>query len=190
MYNSCCEEMAMSDQRRDLEPGDVITDPVHGETVRFLEIGTDHSATRMELRVEPQASGPPGHIHPRSHERFEVRSGAIWLTSHDEQRAVGAGERITIPPGTPHTWHNHTDQPAVVVVEMDPGFSVAQFLDDWYGLARAGRLNKKGDLGLLHSAVLVVPHTDVMAMPGIPLRVQRPLLRSLSWLGRHRGYEV
>lgn len=176
-----------SPQSRAPKAGDVINDPVHGETVRFLEVGTDSSPTRLELTAEPQASGPPAHIHPRSYERFEVRSGAILLKSGREERVVEAGETVTIPPRTSHTWHNHTDKPAVVLVEIDPGYGSAQFLDQWYDLARAGRLNSKGDLGLLQSAVLFYPHIDAIAAPGIPLGLQRVLVRGLSWLGRRRG---
>jgi quercetin dioxygenase-like cupin family protein len=175
-------------QRRVLKAGDIIHDPVHGETVRFLEIGGESSVTRLELTTEPQASGPPAHIHPNSYERFEVLSGAVLLKSGREERVVEAGETVTVGPRISHTWHNNTNEPAVVLVEIDPGYSAAQFLDQWYELAREGRLNAKGDIGLLRSAVLFYPHVDLMAVPGIPLGVQRVLMRSLNWLGRRRGY--
>jgi quercetin dioxygenase-like cupin family protein len=192
MYNMDMRrrEVRISSQKRVPEAGDIINDPVHGETVRFLEVGTDASVTRFELTAEPQASGPPAHIHPRSYERFEVLSGAIWLKSGSEERVVEAGERVSVPPGFSHTWHNHTDDLAVVLVEMDPGYSMAQFLDQWFELARAGRLNSEGDLNFLHSAVLFYPHLDTMAVPGIPLGLQRGLMRGLSWLGRRRGVTV
>lgn len=175
-------------QRQVPKVGDVINDPVHGETVRFVQVGTASSVTRFELIAEPQASGPPAHIHPMSYERFEVRSGAIWLKSGREERVVEAGETVTISPRISHTWYNHTREPAVVLVDFDPGYSVAQFLDQWYELARGGRLNSKGDLGFLQSAVLFYPHVDVIAAPGIPLGIQRVLFRSLSRLAGLRGW--
>jgi mannose-6-phosphate isomerase-like protein (cupin superfamily) len=184
------EDLMASTQRRVLNAGEIINDPVHGETVRFLEIGGESAVTRFELTAEPQASGPPAHIHPKSYERFEVVSGAVLLKSGREERIVEAGEAVTVEPRVSHTWHNHTKERAVVLVELDPGYGVAQFLDQWYELARAGRLNSKGDLGLLPSAALFSPHIDLMAVPGIPLGVQRVLIRSLGWLGRRRGYET
>lgn len=173
--------------RRALEVGDVINDPVHGETVRFLQIGSDSVPTRIEFTAEPNASGPPAHVHPKSHERFEVLSGAVMLRSGRDEWVVEAGEEVSVPPGTSHTWHNHTDRPAVVTVEMDPGFTFAEFLDEWYELARQGRLNSKGDLGFLDSAALFYPHVDTMAAPGSPLGIQRAVMRGFSWLGRRRG---
>jgi quercetin dioxygenase-like cupin family protein len=176
-----------SPQRRAPKAGDVITDPVHGETVRWLKIGSDTSVTSCELTAQPQASGPPVHSHPRSYERFEVRAGAIRLRSGRQERVVRAGETVTVAPRTAHTWYNHTDEPAVVLVEWNPGYSAAEFLDEWYEMAREGRLDSKGDLGLLEGAALFYPHLDAVAMPRIPLGIQRVLMRSLSWLGQRRG---
>lgn len=168
--------------------GDTINNPVHGETVRFLEIGDETTPTRFELTVEPQASGPPAHVHPLSQERFDVVSGAVWLKSGRSQRAVEAGERIDVPPGISHTWHNHTDGPAVVLVEIDPGFGAAQFFDEWFQLARDGRLNSKGDSGFLDTMELFHPHIgNLMAVPGIPLGLQRVLARSFAAIARRRG---
>lgn len=167
--------------------GEVITDPVHGETVLWLQIGSDSTVTRAELTAQPQASGPPAHTHPRSHERFEVRSGAIRLKSGREERVAEAGETVTVTPGTAHSWYNHTDEPAVVIVEWDPGYCTAQFLDQWYELARAGQLNRKGDLSLLDAASLFDESVlDAVAAPGIPIGLQRVLFRGLGWLAKHR----
>lgn len=180
------EEAVKSTQRSAPKAGDVTIDPVHGDTVRWLEIGTDASVTRLELIAEPQASGPPSHIHPKSYERFEVRSGAVRLRSGREERVVEAGETASVSPGTTHTWHNHTDEPAVVIVEMDPGFTFAQFIDEWFEMARAGRLNSKGDLGFLQSMALFYPHIDAIAAPGIPIGLQRALTGGMSRLARLR----
>lgn len=176
-------------QRQPPDVGTIVEDPVHGYTVRFDQIGSDTEAAELEFTAQPQASGPPAHVHPKSYERFEVLSGAVTLRSGRDRSVVETGEKVTVPPGVSHTWHNHTDQPAVVRVEMDPGLTMARFLDEWYGLARDGRLNSKGDLGLLHTAVLFYPHINngLMAVPGVPLRIQPTLIRTLNWLGRRFG---
>lgn len=166
--------------------GNVIDDPVHGETVRWLRLGSESSLTRLELTAQPRASGPPAHIHPKSHERFEVLSGAVRLKTGREERVVGAGETATVGPGTSHSWYNHTDRPAVVLVEMDPGFTFAAFIEDWFELARTGRLNSKGDASFLQSMALFHPHIDAIAAPGIPLPLQRALTGAFSRLVRTR----
>lgn len=176
-------------QRQPPDVGAIVEDPVHGYTVRFDQIGSDTEAAKLEFTARPQASGPPAHIHPKSYERFEVLSGAVTLKSGRDRSVVETGQQASVPPGASHTWHNHTDHPAVVRVEMDPGLTMALFLDEWYELARDGRLNSKGDLGLLHTAVLFYPHINngLMAVPGVPLRIQPTLMRTLAWLGRRLG---
>lgn len=176
--------------RRVLKTGDVIHNPVHGETVRFLQVGADGETEVLlvELTIEPQASGPPAHIHPASSERFEVRSGAIRLRSGREERVIAAGESATIEPATPHTFYNHTEEPVVVVTEWRPGLGMAEFLDKWFELARTGQLNSKGRSGLLQTAVLFDAYLDSIALPTIPLGFQRVLVGGLGRLGRRLGY--
>jgi len=170
-------------------PGDVIHNPVHGETIRFLHTGGDDDPTlRGELTVGPQASGPPPHIHPNSSEQFKVISGAVRLKSGREDRVVVAGEVATVQPGVRHSFHNHTDEPAVVLVRFEPGLDMARFLDKWFELARNGQLNSKGRSGVLQTAVLFDAYLDSIALPGLPLGLQRLLFRGLSGLARRRGY--
>lgn len=167
--------------------GDVITNPLYGDTVRWLQVGSDSSPTRAELTIYPQASGPPAHIHPKAHEQFEVRTGAIRLKLGRDDRVIEPGETVTVNPKTTHTWYNHTDQPAVVVVEMNPGYGFAQFIDQWYELARTGRLNADGDLGLVDTAMLFDSAVlDTLASPGIPIGLQKALFRGIGRLAKLR----
>jgi quercetin dioxygenase-like cupin family protein len=133
------------DERRIPRAGDVIHNPVHGETMRFLHVGrgNEDPVLRVEMTVEPQASGPPAHIHPRSVERFEVRTGTINLRVRREDRLISAGDVASVEPGTPHTFYNHADKPAVILTEWRPGLRMAGFLDKWFELARSGQLNSK-----------------------------------------------
>jgi quercetin dioxygenase-like cupin family protein len=173
-----------------LRAGDVIHDPVHGETMRFLHVGggNEDPVLRVEMTVEPQASGPPAHIHPRSEERFEVRAGAIRLRMRREDRVISAGEVASVEPRTPHTFSNPTDEPAVILTEWRPGLGMAGFLDKWFELARSGQLNSKGLPSLLQTAVLFDAYLESIALPALPFGLQRMLFRGLGRLGRRRGY--
>lgn len=79
--------------------GETVEDPVHGYSVRFLQIGSDTSVAELESTAESQASGPPAHTHPKSYERFEVLSGAVMLKTGRDSRVVESGEKVTVPPG-------------------------------------------------------------------------------------------
>ena len=164
--------------------GDVIHNPVHGETMRFLETGHD---LQVELTVLPQASGPPAHIHPNAAESFHVTSGAILLKAGRERQVLTAGQSLTVSPGTAHTFWNHTNAPAVVITTWKPGLQIADFLDAWFSLARNGRLNDKGMSSPLQTAVLFDAYLDSIAIPKLPLAVQRGVFGLLGRIGRRRG---
>ena len=114
-------------KRQPPDVGTIVEDPVHGYRVRFDQIGSATEAAKIEFTAEPQASGPPSHIHPKAYERFEVLSGAVMLQTGRNRRVVETGEKVSVSPGAPHTWFNHTDERAVVSVEMDPGLTMASF---------------------------------------------------------------
>ncbi len=171
--------------------GDVIQDPVHGETMRFLHVGDKKDqALRVEMTIAPQASGPPAHIHPMSTETFEVWSGAIRLKAGRDDRVVSAGDTVTVQPGRSHGFYNHTDESAVVITEWQPGLGMAGFLDEWFELARSGKLNSKGMATPLQTAVLFDAYLDSIALPALPLGLQRNLFHGLARLGRRRGYDA
>jgi hypothetical protein len=75
----------------------------------------------------------------------------------------------------------------MVIVEMDPGYAFAQFIDRWYEMARDGRLNADGDLGLLDTAMVFdASILDTLAAPGIPVGLQRALFRGIGRLASLR----
>src|SRR3954463_16637738 len=82
--------------------GDVIDNPVTGETMTFLLTGSETAGEllRIEMRVRPHGFVASEHIHPDQEERFQIMSGEITLRVGGEERRYGAGQRITIPAGT------------------------------------------------------------------------------------------
>lgn len=97
---------------------------------------------------------------------------------------------MTVEPSSPHTFYNHTGETAIVLVEWQPGRDMAAFLDKWFELARRGRLNSKGMATPLQTAVLFDAYLESIALPLVPLGVQRTLFRGLGRLGRRRGYSA
>ena len=175
---------------RTVAVGDVIHNPVHGETIRFLQVGDggEDPALRVEVEVQPQASGPPAHVHPLSTETFEVLSGAMMLRSGRSEQLLTKGQTFTVEPKIPHTYWNHTDQQALVVIEFQPGVAMVNFLDKWFQLARDGELNSKGMARPLQTAVLFDAYLDSIAVPVVPIAIQRQILRLVGRWGRSRGY--
>lgn len=66
-------------------------------------------------------SGPPLHTHAREDELFYVESGDVGFVCGDRYWRGGAGTQAFLPRGIPHTWYNHGDQPARLIVTAVPG---------------------------------------------------------------------
>ncbi|WP_192582765.1 cupin domain-containing protein [Streptomyces triticiradicis] len=109
-----------------------------GETIvlgttrmRVLEDGshTGHRLAIAESVLAPHTQGPPQHRHARHDEGFYILSGTVRFTVGDEEHDVTTGTLVMVPPGTPHTFANPTDQPTVMLSTFTPDLYVQYFRD-------------------------------------------------------------
>jgi mannose-6-phosphate isomerase-like protein (cupin superfamily) len=85
--------------------GQELTDPVSGARLRFRETARSSNGERvtMELEVADGWSAGPLHVHPAQSERMRVTQGVFRARSGPDERMLQVGDRIDVPPGTPHT---------------------------------------------------------------------------------------
>ncbi|MYW20156.1 cupin domain-containing protein [Streptomyces sp. SID2955] len=121
-----------------VDPSVSVVRPGEGETIvlgttrmRVLEDGgnTQHRLAIAESVLAPHTQGPPQHRHGRHDEGFYVLSGTVRFTVGDEDHDATAGTLVMVPPGTPHTFANLTDQPAVMLSTFTPDLYVQYFRD-------------------------------------------------------------
>lgn len=173
--------------------GEEIYNPVQGDWIVFRETAQDTSGEQLsaELIVSPTAAGPPAHVHPLQEERFEVLSGAIRARlGNQEAKSLLEGERMTVAPGTPHTWWNDGEEAARVSVDFRPALNSEIAFETIYGLARDGKTDEKGVPNLLQFAVMlsgINKNELYLAQPPIP--VQKALFAALAPVGRLLGYK-
>ncbi len=172
--------------------GEELHNPVQGDWIVFRETARDTGGELLsaELLVSPKAAGPPAHVHPLQEERFEVLSGTIRARLGNQERSLPEGERMTVAPGTPHTWWNDGEVDARVSLELRPALNSEVGFETIYGLARDGKTNKDGVPSLLQLAVMLggVNRGELyLAHPPIP--VQKALFAALAPVGRLLGYK-
>ncbi|MFB7100543.1 cupin domain-containing protein [Streptomyces hydrogenans] len=99
--------------------------------MRILEDGshTGHRLAITESVLAPHTQGPPQHRHSRHDEGFYVLSGTVRFTVGDEEYDAATGTLVMVPPGTPHTFANPTDRPAVMLSTFTPDLYVQYFRD-------------------------------------------------------------
>jgi len=112
-------------------PGDGETIVLGATRMRVLEDGsrTGHRLAITESVLAPHTQGPPQHRHAQHDEGFYVLSGTVRFTVGDEDHDATEGTLVMVPPGTPHTFANPTDQPAVMLSTFTPDLYVQYFRD-------------------------------------------------------------
>ena len=171
-------------------PGAVIENPVIGDRVVFRQTTAETAGALLEfdMFVRPGAPGPPDHVHPGSGERFEVLRGTLRARVAGTERVVAAGEVLTVPAGTLHTWWNAGEDEAQVRVELTPAGKMERFLETIYGLASAGRTNRKGVPGFPQLSVFAPAYFDTNHIVRPPLAVQRVIFGLVAPFARLLGY--
>ena len=126
------------DQRAAADPAVSVVGPGDGETIvlgttrmRVLEDGshTGHRLAIAESVLAPHTQGPPQHRHAQHDEGFYILSGTVRFTVGDEDHDATTGTLVMVPPGTPHTFANLTDEPAVMLNTFTPDLYVQYFRD-------------------------------------------------------------
>ncbi|MGI5236827.1 cupin domain-containing protein [Dactylosporangium sp. CA-139066] len=123
------------------DTAEVIT--VGTQTIRVLEDGsrTGHRIGLVELSLPPGSPGPPQHVHREHDETFFVLSGTVRFTSGADHLDVPAGDLVTAPIGTPHTFSNpDRTQPATMLCTVTPDRYIEYFRE-------LGRLAEAGESG-------------------------------------------
>jgi mannose-6-phosphate isomerase-like protein (cupin superfamily) len=120
------------------KPAVSIVGPAEGEEIvlgpirmRILEDGstTGHRLALAEITIPPGVSGPPQHRHLQHDEGFYVVSGTVRFLVGSAEHDATAGALVMVPPGTPHTFANLADEPAVVINTFTPDLYVQYFRD-------------------------------------------------------------
>lgn len=168
--------------------GDVIENPVTGETITFLRTSEDTGGAllEIELLLRPDAFLPAAHVHPSQEEAFTVLEGAVRFTSGKDVDVVRPGVTLVIPGGRPHSWGPDGDAGARVRVVFTPPASTAHFFDTYFALAREGKVNAKGLANPIRMAQMARTYDVYLA--SVPVAVQRPLFMTLDAVGRVLGY--
>jgi mannose-6-phosphate isomerase-like protein (cupin superfamily) len=174
-----------------IRAGDSIENPVTGERLIFHQTSSDTRGERVvfETVVQPHGFVAAAHVHPFQEERFHVLAGRVGFRVGRKRFEAGAGERLVVPLGTAHKFWNAGDEVARFLCEVRPALQFEQLIETMFGLAAAGRTNRKGMPNPLQLAVVARHHFDDVRLPFPPAVVQRLGLAIGAPLGRLLGYQ-
>lgn len=159
----------------------------------LVRVGTAESQGReliVELLVRGDAPGVPLHLHPHLEESLTVLEGQLEvILARGETKVLSPGGRVRIPPMTAHSWRP-LGQDVRVLGEIRPGARFEEMWRQFMGLSRDGKLGPRGNqLPFLQAMAMISEFSDVMALAGPPVFLQRLLAALLAPIARLRGYQ-
>jgi mannose-6-phosphate isomerase-like protein (cupin superfamily) len=162
--------------------GQIISNPVSGETIAFRHISDECLA--FDLHLTPDGHVPGMHVHPEQTERFEVVEGRMKFRLGLKTIEAGPGEVVTVPAGAAHKFVNAGDEPVIARVEVRPALKMAELLETTVKLAEAGRTTRKGMPRPTALALFTKEFRREVRAPFPPAWMQRATLAPLGWMAR------
>jgi quercetin dioxygenase-like cupin family protein len=160
---------------------------VFGLTARV----TTPAATTGGAYVEMDCTAAPGsrtmiHRHPQQEETYDVLEGTLEVFRDGQWRAVGAGESLTVPPGTVHGFRNTGDLPVRFLNKHQPARGFQAHLETVDRLVRAGKVRGTQDpRSLIYLAMSAVEHR-----PDVAVRPPQWVVHALAFVGHRLGYRL
>ena len=166
--------------------------PVTGERVVFRKRARDTNGELLEINLLMAPGGfiATPHVHPNQEERLEISGAEVVFRVGREERRYKPGDVVVVPPGVPHNWWNPSDTEASTLIQFRPALDMETLFETMFGLAAAGKVNRKGLPNALQMMVLARAFRHEAAPPP-PLRwVIGPLSFALAPIGRALGYRA
>jgi mannose-6-phosphate isomerase-like protein (cupin superfamily) len=177
-----------------------IYNPDTDQKITFLKTGPETGGELLEVEIDagPDSKPPVDHFHRVQEESFEILEGQVQFRIAGEQRTVGPGEPVVIPPGVAHVWWNSASGRLRMRCRFRPAGEMEDFWRVVFGLAREGRtrggvphppplmglvLNRYGD-STWPARQRSVPLTR------LPFALQRAVMFGLATAGRAMGYKA
>jgi mannose-6-phosphate isomerase-like protein (cupin superfamily) len=176
--------------------------PRDGQRFRILSLPDARHPGRflLEYVYRPMTgeTAVPPHFHPSSTETFEILAGQATYRIGEVTATARVGDRVVMPAGRVHI-HPWSSGPEPLHVRQtgetlpaDPGGILAslQAQVTLFGLAAAGKVNRKGLPSLLQLAVLARSTMPATYLDRPPVPVQRLAFRLLGSIGALMGYQT
>jgi len=166
--------------------GERIDAPIMRMSVTWRDAPPGRDMLVFDLVLRPGAEIPL-HVHPHQEERHTVLRGSVRARVGGVERVAGPGETLVARAGEKHGMSPAGDEEAEVRTEFEPALGYRGFLERLFQLDREGHLNRKGRGNPLRLAT-TRQYDAEFYLAGVPVGLQRSLLRGLERIARRLGY--
>ena len=128
------------------------------------------------------------HIHPTVAETLTVVRGRVGLGRPTKAKGFWDLVRRCASRQAAHGWRPVGDEEVRMLVEARPGARFEEMWRQFMGLLQDGKAGPKGP-GFLQIMMMAHEFSDVCAVAGPPLFLQRAVAALVTPIGRLRGYK-
>ena len=172
--------------------GKEISNPQSGQDIKFILTSkeTNGSLLEMESTYRAHSKEPFAHYHPFQSEYFVVLQGELSIRIDNELKILKHGDHIYIPPNTPHTMWNNSNEKTVVTWKVCPALDTEYLLETSCGLAKDHKTKSNGMPGILQIAVMMKSFSRVFRLAKPPYVLQKILFALITPLAVRLGYRA
>lgn len=169
-----------------------ISNPVTGQSIKFLQTSKDTGGVLLEMETVYRANSvkPVEHYHPFQDEDFLMMEGEVTVMINGEQQTLRRGDRLRIPRNVHHSMWNSSGFRAVVNWQVVPAFETEYLLETTFGLALDGKTDSHGRPNLLQVALIMNSFKKVFRLSRPPYFVQRMVFGIAGAIAFVLGYRA
>lgn len=106
-----------------------LNDPRYGRVFEVSGPATGLTAVSLALAEVDPGKTLPAHYHRRTSEVYHVLSGAGTMVLNGQPHPARAGDTISLPPLTVHSFINPGPEPVRLVVATSPAYDLADDIE-------------------------------------------------------------
>ncbi|MFT5820654.1 MAG: quercetin dioxygenase-like cupin family protein [Crocinitomix sp.] len=175
-----------------IKKGDTIVNVRTGQKMTFLETWLETNGTQLKIDcVSPvTAEREKSHVHPHQENRFTILEGNLHFTINGEDQFAKAGDVISIPKNTPHSFYNGGHSEAHYIQEFFPALKIDRLFETFFVLARDGKLNKSGTPNIFRTALILLNFEREIRLNKPNWILQKFTFKLLAPIARLMGYKA
>lgn len=168
----------------------IFENPLIRDRVMLVESSneTGGAYTLIEVELQP-GGGDQLHFHTCFSKRFIAIKGELCIEAGNQQVRLQPGQYTNVPACKLHRFYNAGETPIIFQIKLTPGHERFEHgLAIIYGLARDGKVSKRGLPKNLDHLALLMSFTDI-GVPGL-LSALRPLMKWRARKAMEKGMHL
>jgi quercetin dioxygenase-like cupin family protein len=165
----------------------IFENPLIKDRIMLVESSkeTGGAYTLIEVELKPRG-GNRLHYHKSITEKFTAVKGELWVDVGNQRIRLQPGESATAPADSLHRFYNPGDRSIIFRVKLTPGHEMFEHgLAIAYGLAKEGRVSRKGIPKNLDHMALLMSLTDT-GIPGF-FSIIQPIMKWRATKAMEKG---